>query len=62
MFSACEISAIGTLALAIIHVIFWNIRRSRCTNISCCCVSCSRQLMSPAETQQDELKATTDIV
>ncbi len=62
MFSACEISAMGTLGLAIIHVVFWNIRRSRCTNISCCCLSCSRHLMTKSEIQEDELRPAAEIV
>ena len=49
-----DIVSIGGLVIALIHAIFYNIRRSRCSDINCCCFKCKRQLMSPEEQKEDE--------
>jgi hypothetical protein len=50
---------IGTCAASIslvISVLFWNIRRSRCTAIETPCIKCNRTVMDIKEMQQDVLQ------
>ena len=40
----------------IVSVLFYNLRRSRCTKLECGCITCSRQLMNTEEMANDKLE------
>ena len=40
----------------IVSVVFYNLRRSRCTKLECGCINCSRQLMNTEEMNNDKLE------
>ena len=44
----------GSISL-LMTVLFYNIRRSRCTNVQCGCFKCTRQMMTEQELKQDKL-------
>ena len=46
-------SIIGSISL-FMTVLFYNIRRSRCTHIQCGCLKCTRQMMTSDELKQDK--------
>ena len=58
MLSVCDIASGGTLVIGLIHMIFWNVRRSRCTDIKCFCIKCKRELMTGEELADDKLNNT----
>jgi len=45
--------AVGTALGALVTTCCWNIRRSRCVQFDLCCLHCTRELMSQAETEAD---------
>ena len=51
--SVCDIVSLAGVGIALIHAIFWNIRRSRCTTVDCLCFKCKRELMSAEEEKHE---------
>jgi hypothetical protein len=49
------VGAISGALISVVSVLFSNLRKSRCTHISCCrgCVSCERELMSKSMLEMD---------
>jgi len=50
------IVTIGGIVMMFIPVIAWNLRRSRCTHLKCCCAECERELMTLDEQKNDKLQ------
>ena len=50
------IGALTTGLVATISVLFWNIRRSRCTKCATPCCTIERELMSAQSLKEDQLK------
>jgi len=57
MFSNCNVETLilssGAVLVLVIHAVCWNLRRSRCTELSACGVNCKRNVMSLEELQSD---------
>ena len=51
--STCDIVSIGGVLIGLIHAIFYNMRRSRCNDINCLCMKCSREVMSVEEMSKE---------
>ncbi len=48
-----SVLAMSVSVIALISVLFWNIRRSRCSHIKCWGCSCDREIMTTEELAAD---------
>ena len=49
----------GSISL-VTNVMFYNIRRLRCTHVKTLCCECDRELMTTEELRNDEIKNVLD--
>ena len=42
--NTCDVFQFGTIIVALIHAIGYNMRRSRCKHLDCLCIKCSATL------------------
>jgi len=52
--NTCDVFQFGTIIVALIHAIGYNMRRSRCKQLDCLCIKCERDIMNSKEMSIDD--------
>ena len=60
MVDVIVVSVVAGSICLILNVLFWNLRRGRCTHVRVCkCIECTRDIMTTEEMQVDGLVNST---